>query len=74
MATCTLMMASQKGNDMEKLYMIKKGNRKFYICKWDCGLYSIERITKGFGCSVIFKETIEEIERYAKENGYKKIA
>lgn len=54
--------------------MIKKGNRKFYICKWECGLYSIERITKGFGGSVIFKETIEEIERYAKENGYKKIA
>ena len=46
--------------------MIKKGNRKFYICKWECGLYSIERITKGFGGSVIFKETIEEIERYQR--------
>lgn len=59
---------------MEKLYMVKKGNMKFYVCKWDCGLYSIDRITKGFGGSVIFKDTLEEIERYAEENGYKKVA
>ena len=59
---------------MKKLYMVKKGNRKFYICKWDSGLYSIERITKGFGGSVIFKDTLEEIEKYAEENGYKKVS
>ena len=69
-----LMMADQKGKYMKKLYMVKKGNRKFYVCKWDSGLYSIERITKGFGGSVIFKDTLEEIERYAEENGYKKVA
>ena len=74
MATFPLMMASQKGKkDMKKLYMVKKGNMKFYVCKWDCGLYSIDRITKGFGGSVIFKDTLEEIERYAEENGYKKV-
>ena len=54
--------------------MVKKGNRKFYVCKWDSGSYSIERITKGFGGSVIFKDTLEEIEKYAEENGYKKAA
>ena len=53
--------------------MVKKGNMKFYVCNWDCGLYSIDRITKGFGGSVIFKDTLEEIERYAEENGYKKV-
>lgn len=57
---------------MTKLYCLKKGNRKFYVCKWDCGMYSIDRITKGFGGSVIFKNTLREIEEYAKANGYKK--
>lgn len=64
----------QEGNTMTKLYMVKKGNRKFYVCKWDSGLYSIERITKGFGGSVVFKNSLEEIERYAEENGSKKTA
>lgn len=59
---------------MTKLYMIKKGNRKFYVCKWENGLYSIERITKSFGGSVILKDTLEEIEEFAKANGYKKVA
>ena len=59
---------------MTKLYMVKKGNRKFYVCKWDSGVYSIERITKGFGGSVVFKNSLEEDERYAEENGSKKTA
>lgn len=59
---------------MTKLYMVKKGNVKFYVCKWDCGMYSIDRITKGFGGSVCFFGTLEEVKRYAKENGYKKAA
>ena len=54
--------------------MVKNGNRKFYVCKWNSGLYSIERITKGFGGTVIVKETLEEIEKYADENGYKKVS
>ena len=59
---------------MVKLYMVKKGNKKFYVCKWESGLYSIDRIAKGFGGSLVFKDTLEEIEKYAKENGFKKIA
>ncbi|MDD6492679.1 MAG: hypothetical protein PUG54_10795 [Firmicutes bacterium] len=59
---------------MTKLYMVKKGNRKFYVCKWNSGLYSIERITKGFGGSVVFGNTLEETEKYSEENGYKKTA
>lgn len=58
---------------MTKLYMVKKGNRKFFVCKWACGIYSIDRITKGFGGSVVFKDTFEEIEEYANANGYKKV-
>lgn len=54
--------------------MVKKGNKKFYVCKWESGLYSIDRIAKGFGGSLGFKDTLEEIEKYAKENGFKKIA
>lgn len=56
---------------MEKLYVIRKGNMIFNVCKWDCGRYSIDRITKGFGGSVIFKDTLEEIEEYVKVNSYK---
>lgn len=59
---------------MTKLYTIKKGNKKFYVCKWENGLYSIDRITKGFGGSVVFKNTLEEIETYITQNGYKRIA
>lgn len=59
---------------MTKLYMIKKGNMKFYVCKYDYGMYSIDRIAKGFGGSVCFFDTLEEVEQYAKENGYKKVA
>lgn len=58
---------------MTKLYELKKGRSKFYVCKYDCGLYSIDRITKGFGGSLVFKETLEEIEEFAKANGYKKV-
>ena len=54
--------------------MVKKGNRKFYVCKWESGMYSIDRITKGFGGSVIFKDTLEEIKEYENANGYKKVA
>lgn len=56
---------------MKKLYLIKKGNKNFYVCSWDCGLYSIERITKSVGCSICFYDTLEEIEKYMNENGYK---
>lgn len=59
---------------MRKLYEVKKGNKKFYVCKWDCGAYSVERITKGFGGSVCFFDALKEVEQYAKENGYKKVA
>lgn len=58
---------------MTKLYMVKKGNRKFYVCKWENGMYSIDRITKSFGGSVIFKDTLEEIKEYENANGYKKV-
>ena len=57
---------------MNKLYKIKKANRAFWVCKWESGLYSIDRITKGFGGSVVFKSTLAEIENYIKDNGYRR--
>lgn len=59
---------------MTKLYMIKKGNSKFYACKYDCGLYTIDRITKGFGGTIKAFNSLEELETWANENGYKKVA
>lgn len=58
---------------MKKLYKVKKGNKMFYVCAWDCGAYSIERITKSVGCYICFLDTLEEIEKFINENGYKKI-
>lgn len=59
---------------MTKLYAVKKGRLKFYACKYDSDLYSIDRITKGFGGNVKFFGSLEELETWASENGYKKIS
>lgn len=55
----------------EKIIFTKKGNMKFYACLWDCGMYSIERITKAIGMTVATFETLEDLEKYANGNGYK---
>lgn len=57
---------------MRKLFLLKKGRINFYACLYDCGMYTIDRITKGFGGIVTTFETLEELEKYAAENGYKK--
>ena len=57
---------------MRKLFLLKKGRMNFYACLYDCGMYTIDRITKGFGGIVTTFETLEELEKYAAENGYKK--
>lgn len=44
----------------------------FYACLYDCGMYTIDRIVKGFGGTVETFETLDELEKYAAENGYKK--
>ena len=53
---------------MRKLFTLKNGRLIFYACAWDCGMYSIERITKSFGGTVATFETLEELKKYAKEN------
>lgn len=58
---------------MEKLYQLKKGNKIFYACKYDCGLFTIDRITKGFGGSVACFDSLEDLQEYAESNGYKRI-
>lgn len=58
---------------MEIIEQVKLGRKKFYICKWDAGMYSIDRITKGFGGSV-FVGSKEEVYEYANANGYKFVA
>ena len=57
---------------MKKLFLLKKGNMKFYACLYDCGMYTIDRIAKGFGGIVATFETLQGLEKYAAENGYKK--
>ena len=57
---------------MKKLFLLKKGNMIFYACLWDFGGYSIERITKAVGFTVKVFDTLENLEKYASENGYKK--
>lgn len=57
---------------MKKLFLLKKWNMKFYACLYDCGMYTIDRISKGFSGIVTTFETLEELEKYAAENGYKK--
>ena len=56
---------------MRKLFTLKNDRLVFYACSWDCGMYSIERITKSFGGTVATFETLEELKKYAKENNYK---
>ena len=56
---------------MRKLFTLKNGRLVFYACAWDCGMYSIERITKSFGGTVATFETLEELKKYAKDNNYK---
>lgn len=57
---------------MKKLFLLKNGNMKFYACLYNCGLYTIDRISKGFGGTVAAFDTLEELEEYAKLNNYKK--
>ncbi len=57
---------------MKKLFLLKKGNVKFYACFYDCGMYAIERIIKSIGMTLATFETLEGLEKYADENGYKK--
>lgn len=59
---------------MTKLYMIKKGNSKFYACKYDCGMYTIDKITKSAGYTLKTFESLAELESWASKNGYKKVA
>lgn len=58
---------------MKKLFLLKKGNMKFYACLYDCGMYTIDRISKGFSGIVATFESLEELENYAATNGYKKV-
>ena len=58
---------------MKKLFLLKKGNMKFYACFYNCGMYAIERITKSVGMTLETFQTLEDLERYANRNGYKKI-
>lgn len=57
---------------MKKLYLLKKGNMKFYACLYDFGMYAIDRITKSVGYTVEVFASLEELELYAKENGYRR--
>lgn len=57
---------------MEKLFLLKKGNMKFYACFYDCGMYAIERITKNLGMTLVTFQTLQDLEKYAFENGYRK--
>lgn len=59
---------------MIKLYMIKKGNSKFYACEYECGLYTIDKITKSVGYTLKAFNSLEDLETWASENGYKKVA
>ena len=58
---------------MEKLFLLKKGNMIFFACRYDCGMYTIERNNKCFCGIVATFQTLEDLERYAKQNGYKRI-
>ncbi len=57
---------------MKKLFLLKKGKMNFYACLYNCGMYAIERITKSVGMTLATFETLEDLEKYATENGYKK--
>lgn len=62
-----------EGNRMKKLFLLKKGNMKFYACLYDCGMYTVDRITKGFGGTVATFQTLADLEKYVNENGYKRV-
>ena len=47
---------------MKKLFLLKKGNVKFYACFYNCGMYAIERITKSVGMTLATFETLEDLE------------
>lgn len=51
---------------MRKLFLLKKGRMNFYACLYGCGMYTIDRITKGFGGIVTTFETLEELEKLLK--------
>lgn len=57
---------------MKKLFLLKKGNMKFYACFYNCEMYAIERITKSVGMTLATFESLQDLEKYAAENGYKK--
>ena len=57
---------------MEKLFLLKKERMNFYACLYDCGMYTIDRITKGFSGIMATFETLDDLEKYADENGYRK--
>lgn len=57
---------------MKKLFLLKKGNMRFYACLYDCGMYTIDRIANGFGGIVATFQTLQNLEKYATKNGYKK--
>lgn len=59
---------------MTKLFELKKGRLKFYACRYDCGMYTIDRITKAFAGTVATFETLEDLEEYVQKNGYKTIS
>ena len=52
---------------MEKLFLLKKGNVKFYVCFYNCGMYAIERITKSIGMTLTTFQTLQDLEKYASE-------
>lgn len=57
---------------MKKLFLLKKGNMKFYAFFYDCGMYAIERISKSVGMTLATFQTLQDLEKYASENGYRK--
>ena len=57
---------------MRKLFLLKKGRINFYACLYDCGMYTIDRITKGFGGIVTTFETLEELENMLLKTDIKK--
>lgn len=57
---------------MEKLFFFKKGTMKFYACFYNCGMYAIEKITKSVGMTIATFQTLQDLEKYAFENGYRK--
>ena len=59
---------------MKKLFAVRKGHEKFFACKYDCDFYTIDKITKSVGYTVVVKDSLEDLEDWMKENGYKKVA